>query len=73
MIHTTAPMNPVSWQKYPYTTCMSDENSISTISAELLPQVRELIDASRNRVAATVNSELTMLNWNIGALLKQQL
>ena len=66
-------MNPVSWQKYSYTTCMSDENSISTISTELLPQIRKLIDASRNRVAATVNSELTMLNWNIGALLKQQL
>ena len=52
---------------------MSDENSISTISTELLPQIRKLIDASRNRVAATVNSELTMLNWDIGALLKQQL
>ena len=66
-------MNPVSWQNYPYTTCMSDENSITTISTELLPQIRKLIDTSRRRVAATVNSELTMLNWNIGALLKQQL
>ena len=52
---------------------MSDENSVSTISTDLLPQIRKLIDSSRLRVAATVNSELTMLNWNIGGLLKQHL
>jgi len=52
---------------------MSDENSVSTISIELLGQIRELIDSSRLRVAATVNSELTVLNWNIGGLLKQHL
>ncbi|MFK8079739.1 MAG: YhcG family protein [Granulosicoccus sp.] len=52
---------------------MSDENSVSTISTDLLAQIRELIDSSRLRVAATVNSELTVLNWSIGGLLKQHL
>ena len=66
-------MNYVSWQEYPYTMGMSDQNSESAISTDLPGQIRKLIDSSRHRVAAAVNAELTMLNWNIGGLLKQHL
>lgn len=66
-------MNSVSWQENFYTIVVSDENSVTIISTDLLAQIRKLIDSSRLRVAATVNSELTVLNWNIGGLFKQHL
>lgn len=36
------------------------------VSSPLLAQVRQLIDAARQRVASTVNFELTQLYWHIG-------
>lgn len=32
----------------------------------LLPDLRQLIDAARQRVAVTVNAELSLLYWRIG-------
>lgn len=40
--------------------------------APLLSEIRQLIDQSRQRVAQTVNAELTLLYWNIGQLLKRE-
>jgi predicted nuclease of restriction endonuclease-like (RecB) superfamily len=37
-----------------------------TESQALLQEIRQLIDDSRSRLAATVNSALTLLYWNIG-------
>lgn len=37
-----------------------------TLDGSLLADVRQLIDSARQRVAATVNAELTMLYWRIG-------
>lgn len=39
----------------------------------LLGEIRQLIDAARQRVAATVNAELTMLYWQIGRRVNQDL
>jgi predicted nuclease of restriction endonuclease-like (RecB) superfamily len=41
-------------------------NSISNNNTQLLDALVSLIDNSRNRVATTINSELTLLYWNIG-------
>ena len=38
----------------------------SAFAPALLADVRQLIDSARQRVAATVNAELTMLYWQIG-------
>jgi len=39
----------------------------------LLADVRELIDAARQRVAQTVNAELTQLYWQIGRRISTEL
>jgi len=52
---------------------MSDEHTLSTINTECLPQIQALIEASRQRVAVTVNAELTLLYWHIGGVLKTHL
>ena len=43
----------------------SDDHVIPVLP-ELLSSIRQLIDASRRRVAVAVNAELTMLYWRIG-------
>ena len=41
-------------------------NNLDSKNKELLQSIVTLIDGTRQRVAATVNSELTLLYWNIG-------
>ena len=50
---------------------MPDKDLASGLSHLLLPQVQQLIDASRGRAASAVNAELTLLYWQIGKLLKE--
>ena len=39
---------------------------IGLVPAELINDLRQIIDSARSRVAATANYEVTMMNWNIG-------
>ena len=41
-------------------------SSIELVSAELLNDLRQIINAARSRVAATANYELTAMYWHIG-------
>lgn len=41
-------------------------NPTEIISAELLGDLRKIIDSARSHVAATANYELTMMYWHIG-------
>ena len=41
-------------------------NPSELVSAELLGDLRKIIDSARSHVAATANYELTMMYWNIG-------
>ncbi len=50
---------------------MSDQQPPGQLSTQLLPKIQELIDAARSRAAAAVNAELTILYWQIGTLLKE--
>lgn len=45
--------------------------SIPTTKA-LLGDIRQMIDAARQRAASTVNAELTLLYWNIGRRIQTQ-
>ncbi|MGV2289531.1 PDDEXK nuclease domain-containing protein [Trinickia sp. YCB016] len=38
----------------------------------LLTEIRRLIDSARERVAAAVNAELTLLYWHVGRLVRQE-
>jgi len=52
---------------------MSVESALSKVSTESLQEIQVLVDASRQRVAIMVNTELSMLYWHIGGVLKQHL
>lgn len=52
---------------------MAKENQLTVIAAELLPEIRQLIDESRQRAAIAVNAELTLLYWDIGNHIQQHL
>ena len=41
-------------------------NPTEIVSAELLGDLRKIIDSARSHVAATANYELTMMYWHIG-------
>ena len=43
------------------------------IASPLLAEVRQLIDAARQRVASVVNAELTQLYWHIGRRISAEL
>jgi len=45
----------------------------SGVPSPLLAQVRQLIDAARQRVASAVNAELTQLYWHIGRRISTEL
>ncbi len=40
---------------------------------ELLKEIRELINKARNKVATAVNAELTMLYWQVGNRIRQEI
>ena len=47
--------------------------SLISASTPLLADVRQLIDSARQRVASTVNAELTQLDWQIGSRVNAEL
>ena len=47
--------------------------NLISASTPLLADVRQLIDAARQRVASTVNAELTQLYWQIGSRVNAEL
>ena len=47
--------------------------SLISASTPLLADVRQLIDSARQRVASTVNAELTQLYWQIGSRVNAEL
>ncbi len=48
-------------------------NKISLKNDQLFQSITLLIDSSRKRVASTINSELTLLYWNIGKEINQNI
>jgi hypothetical protein len=46
---------------------------IANNNSELLQSIVSLIDNARNRVAAAVNSELSLLYWNIGKRINEDI
>ena len=44
----------------------SQKNVSPLLSKSLVEDLRQIIEQTRGRVAATVNSELTMMYWHIG-------
>lgn len=48
-------------------------NEVAPPLTPLLAEVRQLIDAARQRVASTVNAELTQLYWHIGRRINDEL
>lgn len=48
-------------------------NEVAPTLTPLLAEVRQLIDAARQRVASTVNAELTQLYWHIGRRINDEL
>ena len=38
----------------------------------LFEQIKNLIEQTKNNVAVAVNSSLTMMYWNIGKLIKEE-
>ncbi len=47
-------------------------NELTKQSHDLIEELRQLINETRGRVAATVNAELTMLYWQIGSRLRTE-
>ncbi len=43
------------------------------VPANLLGDLRDIIDATRGRVAATVNRELVLMYWRIGQRIRTEL
>ena len=52
---------------------MSKENEVLNISNGLLSDLKVLINESKQRVAVSVNSELTILYWNIGRRINREI
>ncbi|MCW3058792.1 MAG: hypothetical protein JWQ02_613, partial [Capsulimonas sp.] len=50
---------------------MSDEQELSA-STPLVDDIRALIDGARQRAAAVVNAELTLLYWRIGQRINEE-
>ncbi|MBT2304036.1 DUF1016 family protein [Variovorax paradoxus] len=49
---------------------VKNSTSLQNVEAELVTELRELIDRARTRAAAAVNAELTLLYWQIGQRLR---
>lgn len=47
--------------------------SALTPSPALLAELRQLIDGARQRAAAAVNAELTLLYWQVGQRIRQDI
>lgn len=45
---------------------LEKQNPTELVSAELLNDLRQIIDTARKHVAITANKELTMMYWHIG-------
>ena len=49
---------------------MSDLVKIESSEESLLSDLRGLIDDARQRVAASINAELTMVYWRVGSRIR---
>jgi predicted nuclease of restriction endonuclease-like (RecB) superfamily len=52
---------------------MEDENALALDTSALLGDIRELIEDARERTAVAVNRELTLLYWNMGKRIRQDI
>ena len=50
-----------------------EENGISIASEELVGSIRPLIEQAKARVAQLVNSELVLLYWRIGKMIREEI
>ena len=50
-----------------------DTASVAPSTVKLLSDLSHLIDSTRQRVARTVNAELVLMNWKIGARIRQDI
>ncbi len=57
----------------PATDCPIPDKMTELISASLLTDVRHMIDAARARAAVAVNAELTLLYWQVGRRLRDDM
>ncbi len=51
------------------TLAMAKEKTLQTaekVTGKLFSDITSLVNEARNRVAITVNRQITILNWNIG-------
>ena len=44
-----------------------------SISADLIGDIRKLIETARHNIAVTVNARLTILYWQIGSRIRQDI
>lgn len=57
----------------PATDCPIPDKMTELISASLLTDVRHMIDAARARAAVAINAELTLLYWQVGRRLRNDM
>lgn len=57
----------------PATDCPIPDKMTELISASLLTDVRHMIDAARARAAVAINAELTLLYWQVGRRLRDDM
>ncbi len=50
----------------------NNENVAPVVSKSLVADLRQIIERARGHVAATVNSELTMMYWHIGERINRE-
>ena len=50
---------------------MSDTGKMNTNETALFSDIKQLIDQSRQKVAVTVNAEMSMLYWHIGKRIRE--
>lgn len=50
-----------------------DENAVQQTEAELIGEIRSLIERTRGTVAQTVNSALVLMNWHIGKRINDEI
>lgn len=51
----------------------SEKEQLITANSVLINDLRQIIDSARQRVAVTVNAELTMMYWHIGERINREI
>jgi predicted nuclease of restriction endonuclease-like (RecB) superfamily len=60
-------------KKKPATSELAPVTSVVTVPAELIADVRTLIEQTRDAVARSVNSALVLLYWNVGTRIRREI